>query len=226
MKFAKVLLSSLLIGGLLAGCNSNESSSAPEEKQEAPKASDQKDKNKPKKDEEGNYVLEKVGQKVTDDTATAELLKIKKVNETVDISPIKVTVKDIKLIKLTNIDKSLAEDISISSEKKIDPKKGFTYVQVQYSASNTSDKNIGWYGLQNLVTDKGEQIEAQSVDFILDDADGNDEFIGKVNKDFVGGYVLKNPDINHVKLVFDYTVDNDNDYNEITGEQTVEYDLN
>lgn len=224
-KVSKVLFSGLLIGGILAGCSSNEQSSAPEEKQEDPKPSNQKSKNEPRRDENGNYVLEKVGQVVKDDQGTAELLKIRKVNETVDISPIKVTIKNIKLIKLTNMQHYMAEDISTNLGRKIDPKKGMTYVQVQYTAENTIDKNIGWYDILNVVTDKGEQIDAQPHDFIYDDADSNDEFIGKVKKDYTDGYVLKDGDINKVKLIFGYSEDRDNNYNELTGEQAVEYQL-
>ncbi|MBZ6485101.1 hypothetical protein [Priestia aryabhattai] len=77
-RVSKVLFSVVLIGGILAGCSSNEQSSAPEEKQEDPKPSNQKSKNEPRKDENGNYILEEVGQVVKDDQGTAELLKIKK----------------------------------------------------------------------------------------------------------------------------------------------------
>ncbi|WP_255906748.1 hypothetical protein [Priestia aryabhattai] len=223
---SKALFSVLLIGGILAGCSSNEQSSAPEEKQEDPKPSNQKSKNEPGKDENGNYVLEEVGQVVKDDQGTAELLKIKKVNETVDINPIKVTIKNIKLIKSTNMQQYMAEDISDNLGRKIDPKKGLTYVQIQYTAENTSDKNIGWYDILNIVTDKGEQIDAQPHHFIYDDADSNDEFIGKVKKDYTDGYVLKDGDINKVKIIFGYSEDRNNNYNELTGEQTVEYGLN
>ena len=225
-KVSKVLFSVLLIGGILAGCSSNEQSSAPEEKQEDPKPSNQKSKNEPRKDENGNYVLEEVGQVVKDDQGTAELLKIKKVNETVDINPIKVTIKNIKLIKLTNMQQYMADDISTNLGRKIDPKKGLTYVQIQYTAENTSDKNIGWYDILNIVTDKGEQIDAQPHDFIYDDADSNDEFIGKVKKDYTDGYVLKDGDINKLKIIFGYSEDRNDNYNELTGEQTVEYELN
>ncbi|MCA1202036.1 hypothetical protein ABEP17_12940 [Priestia flexa] len=224
-KFFKVLTSSLVVGVLLAGCGSNsDSSNGAEETKEEPKAAEQKplknDVPKPEKDESGNYILNVPGQKVKDDGATAELLKIKEVNETVDISPLKVTIEDIKVIKLTDLDEEFAEGLEWMSDTKINPEET-SYVQVNYTAENTSDSNIEWYDIMNVVTDKGEQIDGQLKDFISDDGDSDSQFIGKVKKEYTDGFVVKNEDINSVKLVFGYT--EDEDYNEITPEQTVEY---
>lgn len=224
-KFLKILTSSLIVGGLLAGCGSNsDSSNSAAEIKEEPKASEQQPlKNnvpKPEKDESGNYILKVPGQKVKEDGATAELLKIKKVNETVDISPLKVTIEDIKVIKLTDLDEEFAEGLEWMADTKINPEET-SYVQVNYTAENTSDSNIEWYDIMNVVTDKGEQIDGQLKDFISGDGDSDSQFIGKVKKEYTDGFVLKNEDINSVKLVFGYT--EDEDYNEITPEQTVEY---
>jgi hypothetical protein len=221
-KFSKILLSGVVVGGLLTGCSSNEEAST--EKTEETKPAKQEDLiKKPKKDENGNFILEEVGQKAKSEQATAELLKIKKVNETVDIAPLKVTVKDIKVIKLTDINSDMAEMIGFNTDTQVDPKKGFTYVQISYDAENTEEKNIDWYDLMNVVTDKGEQIDGQLKDFIIDDSDSDSQFLGKVKKEFTDGFILKDGDINKVKLVFGYTQDIDNEYAEITPQQTVEY---
>ncbi|WP_409303038.1 hypothetical protein [Peribacillus sp. SCS-155] len=225
--FKQLLIAGMLIsGGLLAGCSSDDAASGSSESKEEAKPSEQKAKDsvpEPKKDENGNTILEEPGQKAESEEATAELLNIKKVNETVNIKPIKVTIQDIKLIKLTDVSNDYALNVSMGSQ--IDSEvleKGFSYIQVKYTAENTEDRNIEWYDLMNVVTDKGEQIDGQMVDFITDEGDTDSEFIGKVKKEFVDGFVVKNADINKVKLVFGSSVDSST-YEDITGEQTVEY---
>lgn len=131
-----------------------------------------------------------------------------------------MTIEDIKVIKLTDLDEEFAEGLEWMADTKINPEET-SYVQVNYTAENTSDSNIEWYDIMNVVTDKGEQIDGQLKDFISDDGDSDSQFIGKVKKEYTDGFVVKNEDINSVKLVFGYT--EDEDYNEITPEQTVEY---
>lgn len=223
-KFAKLLATGLLAGGILAGCSSEETGTTDEPKEE-PKAAEQKAKNasEPKKDEAGNTILEEPGQAAESDHFNAELLKIAKVNETVDVAPLKITVNDIKLIKLTDVDPTFAEEVAWSMDGDAAVlEKGFSYLQITYSAENTEEQNIEWYDLMNIITDKGEQIDGQLKDFYVDDADMDSEFIGKVKKDFTDTFVVKDEDISKVKLVFGNTMNADT-YDDITGEQTVEY---
>ncbi|WP_436374265.1 hypothetical protein [Cytobacillus sp. BC1816] len=225
LKFSKILFSGLLVGGLLAGCSSSDETSGSSEPQEEAKPADQKDKNvsKPKKDEAGNTILDEVGQKAESEAGKAELMKIKKVNETVDVAPLKVTVQDIKVIKLSDVDPTFAEDLALQMDGEAELlKKGFSYVQVKYTAENTADQNVEWYDLMNVITDKGEQIDGQVKDFLIDDADMDSEFIGKVKKEYTDAFVLKDGDIGNVKLVFGYTMNADT-FEDITAEQTVEY---
>ena len=227
MKLQKVLFSGLLVAGLMAGCSSAEDVSGSNQSKEEAKPAAQENKNKDiKKDEEGNFILEEVGQVVEADGHKAELMKIREVNETVDIKPLKVTVQDIKVIKMSDISEESLVDFSyMTGEEEAAIKDGFSYIQVKYTAENTVDQNIEWYDLMNIVTDKGQQIDAQMDDFIHADEDVSSEFIGKVKKEFTDGYMLKDADINKVKLIFGYTMNADN-YEDITPEQTVEYELN
>lgn len=227
-QFKKVMLFGVVIGGLLAGCSSEESSSSNEPKQEAKKADQEplkKEVSEPKKGEDGKYELTEVGQKVKMDAGTGELLRIKQVNETVDIAPLKVTVKDIKVMKMTDVANEFAVDMSMMTQ--IDSavlEKGFSYIQVRFTAENTSDQNIEWYDLMNVVTDQGEQIDGQMKDFLSDDAEMDSQFIGKVKKEYQDGFIVKNDQINKVKLVFGNTMNADT-YDDITAKQTVEYEL-
>jgi len=223
--FKKVIFSGVLIGGLLAGCGAEDMPATSEPKEEA-KPSEQKPlKQQAKKDENGKYLLENVGDTAKTKAGTGELLKIKKVNETIDIAPLKVTVKDIKVIKMSDVSNEFAVDMSMMTQ--IDSEvleKGFSYIQVQFTAENTTDGNVEWYDLMNIVTDKGEQIDGQMKDFLADDAEMDSQFIGKVKKEYQDGFIVKDDQIGKVKLVFGNTMNGDT-YEDITDKQTVEYTL-
>ncbi|MDQ0484279.1 hypothetical protein [Guptibacillus hwajinpoensis] len=232
--FKKVTLGgiALSLAFTLTACGSNVTNdvSGSTDSQEEATAADQKEvSNKeekdesipePKKDENGNIILDTVGQKVEDESATAELMKIKEVNETLSIAPLEVTIKDIKLIKLTDINEELMMNLEMYGAKGTPEE--LSYIQVKYIAENTEEKNIEWYDLMNVVTDKGEQIDAQMNDFITDDSDMDSQFLGKVKKEFTDGFIVKDEDISKVKLIFGYTMDSDS-YEDITDEQQVEY---
>jgi hypothetical protein len=210
---------------LLSACGSNDSNdSASSKPKEEPKKAEQKEvSNEPpkvEKDENGNQILEIVGQKAKSDSATAELLKILTVNQTVNIAPLAVTVNDIKIIKLTEMADDLKQGIELMDGNPVGDE--ITYVQLRYNVENTEEKNIDWYGLTNLVTDKGQQIDAISKDFLIDDSDTDSKFLGKVKKEFTDGFVLKDGDISKIKLIFGSSMDADN-YQDITPEQQVEY---
>ncbi|MGM0903103.1 MAG: hypothetical protein ACQEXB_18640 [Bacillota bacterium] len=227
----KKLLTLMVIGLLtiaLVACGSEESSSSSNDDtktKEEPKAAEQKevsnDVPEPEKDESGNTILEVVGQKAESDNVTAELMKIKTVNETLEVAPLTVTIKDLKLIKLTNMSEEFKSNMELNAMLDSVPDE-ITYVQISYATENKEEKNIEWYDLMNVVTDKGEQIDGQLKDFIVDDADMDSQFLGKVKKDFTDGFILKDGDINKVKLIFGYTMDADS-YEDITPEQQVEY---
>jgi hypothetical protein len=221
----KKLLVLIGITLLLSACGGNESNETPSSKpKDEPKKAEQKEvSNEPpkaEKDEDGNYVLEVAGQKATSEGATAELLKILKVNQIVNIAPLAVTVKDIKIIKLTEMTDDLKQGIELMDGNAVGDE--ITYVQLKYHVENMEEKNIEWYGLTNLVTDKGEQIDGMMKDFLVDDSDTDSKFLGKVKKEFTDGFVLKDGDISKVKLIFGSSMDADS-YQDITPEQQVEY---
>ncbi|MGR9047398.1 hypothetical protein ACQ4XT_01935 [Halobacillus faecis] len=226
--------SSLVVVILIAlvGCGSTEDTAANNEDKEEPKQAEQEplkkeeEPSEPKKDEDGNIELLEVGQTAESEAGKAELTKIKQVNETVDIAPLTITVQDIKVIEFSEVNDDFAEDLSFMADVEASKlKEGFSYVQVQYTAENTSEDNVEWYDLMNVVTDKGEQIDGQLKDFLIDDADMDSMFIGKVNKEYQDAFLLKHTDINKVKLVFGESMNGDS-YETITEEQTVEYTLN
>ncbi|TKD72187.1 hypothetical protein [Pseudalkalibacillus hwajinpoensis] len=225
-KFSKVIVAGVVFGGLLAGCGSNEQVSGNDESVQEPSSANQKDvsnkKEEVKKDENGRTVLEEAGQTIEDENGKLELLKIKKVNETIDLSPVKMTIKDIKIFKRSDIPQQLADELNSMYDQSIDPKEGFVYLQVGGDVENTEDKNVSWNGLNTIVTDKGQQIDGVFDDFISDNNELPSNIMGKVNGIMYGGYVLKDADINNVKLIFAPVYDYES-YEEITPEQQVEY---
>lgn len=223
----------LIISG--CGSSSNTTSSTPtktktkEEKAAAPakqkEVSNKSSNNipEPKKDKNGNIILDVPGQKINDpQMGTVELLKIKKVNQTVNIKPLKVTIEDVKILKVTNLADDAKKTIEYYSQSTI-PHNDLTYIQVKFNVENTSDKNIEWNGLQNIVTDKKEQIDGNN-DFLVDDSDTDTKFLGKVKKEYTNGYILKDPQIQKFKLIFGSSMDADS-LNDITAEQQVEYNF-
>ncbi|UAL54411.1 hypothetical protein LIT32_11730 [Bacillus sp. CMF21] len=60
-----------------------------------------------------------------------------------------------------------------------------------FNAENTTEGNVEWYDLMNVVTDKGEQIDGQIKDFFFDDSKTDSVFIGKVKKDYQDGFIIK-----------------------------------
>jgi hypothetical protein len=215
----------LSTGLILSGCGGSDETTSVSEEKEEPKSAEQKEvKNeipKPEKDEAGNTILDVVGQKAESPEVTAELIKIKEVNETLDIAPLTVKVKNIKLLKLSNMTEDYKEGLKLAADTDTIGDE-VTYLQIAYEAENKEEKNIEWYDLMNVVTDKGEQIDAQMKDFLTDDSELDSEFLGKVKKEYTDGLILKNGDINKVKLIFGSTTDSTS-YEDITPEQQVEY---
>lgn len=124
--------------------------------------------------------------------------------------------KDVKVIKLTDIDPTFAEDIALNADTTSEEDSH------TFNAENTTEGNVEWYDLMNVVTDKGEQIDGQIKDFFFDDSKTDSVFIGKVKKDYQDGFIIKDAEINKVKLIFGSSMNGDT-YEDITGQQTVEY---
>ncbi|WP_310877105.1 hypothetical protein [Priestia megaterium] len=224
-KLLMVLASASLLA--LAACGgaeeSQETSGKAQQEEKKPTKAEQKEvSNKPEKDEDGNMVFTKVGQKAKTPDGTIELLKIKDVNQTVNVAPLTVTVDKIKLFKVTNPSADFVDTIDMQADEKVGD--SFTYMQVTYAAENPEEKNIQWYSINKLVLSNGQQIDGISKDFIYDDADEDDVFYGKVKKDYVDAFVVKDENIDNVKLIFAETLDDDS-YDTITPEVQSTFEL-
>ncbi|WP_416435198.1 hypothetical protein [Priestia megaterium] len=212
----------VLAGGILTACSEEKAST--EKKEEATPAEQKEVSNKPKEDENGNVTLTEVGQSTKDNDGTkAELMKIKTVNQTVDISPVKLTVKDMKVIQLSNIGSDYNELlIQYTNGKKL-PKK-LNYIQIQYTAENTEEKNIGWNGIDKIVTNTGEQLDAANSDFIWEENGFDGTFYGKTKHEGIVGILTdSNPkDLQSLKFIISSSFDPDS-YEDITIPQQTEF---
>lgn len=244
----------IILAGILAACGSLDDTSGSDVSGEEAAASEQKDVtnadaeeaeeptveeiateeemtqedeiSEPEKDENGNYVLNTVGQTITTEgMGTVELMKIAEINEVVSIEPIDVTIKDIKLFKMTDLHPDTLDMMTMYGLANTEVEE-LNYVQINYTSENTSDLDVDWYGFNKVVLSNGQQLDASMNDFITDDSDMDSIFYGKVKKEGTVGLLYKgNPEeITTVKLILFYTMDAES-YEDISPEQQVEYNL-
>lgn len=176
-------------------------------------------------DKNNDNVLTEVGQKIEDDRigATVELMAIKEVNETIDLNPIKLTIDDIKIIKMSNIKNSeLKETI-----QDIVNKDEVNYIQIMYTLENTSEKNVELvFPIEYIVLNTGEQIDVVENDLMNDNNNGGD-FYGQVTKQTGISAIIKKSnveDIETIKLITGEVWEINGDY--LVGEIEKTYELN
>ena len=223
MKTKKLLLGLgviALAGGVLAGCGSESASTDTEKKATASEQKEVSNKEPEKKEAAKDSEDVKVGDKQKTDSGTIELLKKQKINETVDISPIKLTVKGMMLVKMSDMPADEKDYLEYYTETKLGDE--FTYLQIDFTAENTEEKNVGFNGIEKIVLNNGEQLDVANKNFMVGDFDTT--FYGKVKQDGSIGVVVKgSPDeIKSAKIITGSAYDDDT-FEDITGQQQVEY---
>jgi hypothetical protein len=180
-----------------------------------------KEKPQPKVEEKPVPELKDVGQKVTLENYKAELMKLKRFDQPVSIPPLSVTIKDIKIIKATEVKPDYVNELAASSKVPVEKLKGgFSYIQVDYSTSLNAEHDIKWDGLIKAVTDTGEQLDV-SKDFLVNEPEHDSGLNGKT---FHEGFVISSENIKKIDLTFGATRKTDN--SEIMGtEHTATYSL-
>lgn len=154
-------------------------------------------------EKEDNGLLTEVGQKSKANGMTAELISIKEVDETIDLDPIKLTIDDIKVLRISDIkDKDAKEYLEFYTDKD-----EFDTIQIMYSIENTADENIEFYNpIEYLALNTGEQLDVAFNDYMGDINNGG-EFYGKVTKNTGISVIMhdsKAEDIESIKLIFGY----------------------
>lgn len=202
----------LLLMGALVGCTSE----ANEQKPFKPiKQIEQKVIAKPNTSE-----LKKVGDKLDSEyLGTGELKKIAHVNADIDYKPIKIKIKDVKLIYIDELGQGVKSTVATMaqmfgqkvSEKDMKKKVSLNAIEVEYEVENTSDKNVNFGLLHAITLNTGEQIDTT---FSINEPSGNDfnsEFFGRVKFEGKVTYQIKSKpeDIKSAKLIFSAVMDND-----------------
>lgn len=228
----KSLLSMLLFAGLiLSGCGDDQTATkeaevTKAEQKEVSNKEQSEEVSEPVKDENGRVLLTEVGQTAKEaDGTKAELLKIKEVNASVEVSPITIVVKDMKVIQLTNIHPDNT-DYLLQFMNASELPESLNYIQINYTAENTSDKNIGWNGFDTIVTNTGEQLDASGNDFIWEENGFESTFYGKTKHEgTIGVFTTSNIDeLTSLKFIISSSYDEDT-YEDITPEQQAQFDF-
>jgi hypothetical protein len=153
-----------------------------------------KEENIPVVEDNGGSHLQEVGQKVHQkDWGTLTLLNRVKVDKTFTISPMVITLNDIKLIKLSNMKKEtkdlLREYTGLSPEEtyelyavehlsndeikdKLDSSRteignDITYFEITYSVKNTGSKDLQFFSMENVTLNDKLTYRVPEKNFIL-----------------------------------------------------------
>ena len=121
---------------------------------------------------------------------------------------------NVQLIEVSDIPKDTQKNISILNQEKIGP--DMTYIKILYSIENTTDQNIGFYGLNSVHPNIGKPYSADRN--FMRRIYGYHQYDGVVMDDIVNGYVFtEDPDqLESIELIFNKIYDYD------TGETIVE----
>ncbi|EPD54254.1 hypothetical protein HMPREF1210_00240 [Paenisporosarcina sp. HGH0030] len=217
----------LLVTGVLVGCSEDQTTAKevdPSKAEQKEVSNKKEDVSEPVTDENGRVLLTEVGQKVKEEDGTSvELLKIKEINQSVDIAPVKVVVTNMKVIQLTDIHPDNTDYLLQFMNASELPEK-LNYIQINYTAENTSDKNIGWNGISTIVTNTGEQLDAMGNDFIWEENGFDSTFYGKTKHEgTIGVFTTSNVDeLKSLKFIISSSYDEDT-YEDITSEQQAEF---
>ncbi|MBC2293714.1 hypothetical protein HCC36_10790 [Listeria booriae] len=149
----------------------------------------------------GQYHNAENGEKVT-------LMGIATPKQNVDMKPITMLIKDVKLLKHEKVSDSVKEQLTLAYNKeKADINDPYYTIQVQFSASNTTDANVQTNGIESITTDTGVQMDLESG--LYDESLGSN-LNGKVTKDYSStGFIGSNGNINSVKIKFGNIADAD-----------------
>ena len=137
---------------LLFGCSNDVSNSEIPEKEKQQKSEYLNDYASNPQVTDDRTLLE-IGQSVSDEKGEATLKAVNPVNETYEIGPIRLSVKDMKLIHLIP-DYSLIDYFHVLTHDK-----EFDFVKVFVEIENTSDEKINFAPIALIETSSGEKLD-------------------------------------------------------------------
>ncbi|MGX2958261.1 hypothetical protein JNUCC23_03105 [Peribacillus sp. JNUCC 23] len=164
----------------LFGCSNEVSNSETPEKEKQPKNEYLNDYVSNPQVTDDRTLLE-VGQSVSDEKGEATLKAINPVNETYEIGPIRLSVKDMKLIHLRP-DYSLIDYFHVLTHDE-----EFGFVKVFVEIENTSDEKVNFAPIAMIETSLGKKLDWEK-DIYLEELNG--EIEGNTTKKGNLGFII------------------------------------
>lgn len=195
----KRLIALIFICLIFLGACSNKNTSTTEES----------NKNKERETKQGEYVdgpLTKVGQKNKgEDNEIYELKNIKVVDETTDLDPLSITIKDVKILSISNISDDLLESYQQGLKMKL--KNPVNYIQISFSAENKGKIDLLWPQISHVILNTKEQVNAKENQLL---ESGEWELYSGAKKDITQGIPFESDpkEIKEITFVFDSSVGN------------------
>lgn len=224
----KIIFSAAIVSSLILGaCGSEEADQDKDKKENAESHSnadsDQKETTTEKADEEVDGPLTEPGQWTMDGETKVTLVKIKELNQTYDVGPMKVTIDSVKLLKNENITEELKEAVSSTFGKEIGDT--LSTIQFMYKVENTSADDIMFHAFNTVTTDTKAQIDAMYNMGTTTDAG---TYLGQVVVDGLMVLPYLNEDIENVNKITVTTGDvwYNNEATKIADSSKIEIDLN
>ena len=143
-----------------------------------------------------------------------KLLRALPLDQTISFGPLEVYLYNVQLLEASEIPEDTQKDISTLNQEKIGST--ITFIRVLYSVENTTDQNVGFYGLNSVHPNMGNAISSDRN--FLRDSYVYHQYDGVVIDNFENGFIYTDdPDkLESIQLVFNKIYDYD------TGETIVE----
>ncbi|MCY7578705.1 hypothetical protein [Bacillus altitudinis] len=168
---------------LLTACgnttSSNGSANANKEESSKKETSQETSKETSKKENKPTSgLLTEIGQwKKDENGSTLTLKKINNKETEIDLKPIKMKIKDVKVFEYTDLE---AQDELLLSDNNYKKDK-YHRIQITYTTENTSDKNIFFTGVDVITTNTKKQIDVSNSNLTSETGVGS--FYGKVENE-------------------------------------------
>jgi hypothetical protein len=87
-----------------------------------------------------------------------KLLKTVSLDQSIAVGPLTIHLMDVQLLEANDIPEDTRKNISVLNQQDIASK--MTYIKILYSVENTTDQNIGFYGLNSVHLNTGNPTSA------------------------------------------------------------------
>ncbi|SFE53810.1 hypothetical protein [Alteribacillus iranensis] len=161
-------------------------------------------------------------------TVDSEVVQVIAEDEAYDVEPIQFTLNELSFKKVANLPAEEQNRISMTTDKEVGEE--LEYIYINYTAKNTSEEDITFYGIQEAVVfadGKQEKVDLAMSDFIDYDEAEDSEYYGKVHKEGEQGAVFSTPlaDVEKVRLTISSSM-NSESYDQTSEEQVIEFEIN